>query len=46
MLKALVEVKNAKEGRRAFDILHLETVRMRDLQETLPIYLQIKRQEI
>lgn len=40
--EVLAEVEDGKERGQESDILQLEAVRMRDLQETIPLCLQVE----
>lgn len=42
MSQVLAEAEDDQEGRQEPYLVHLETVRVRDLQETLPLCLPIK----
>jgi hypothetical protein len=47
MPQALVEAEDAEKGGGQLPhLLQLEVVRMRDLQEALPLRLQVKRPEV
>lgn len=39
--QVLAEAKDDKEGGQESDIVHMEAVRVRDLQEALPLRLQV-----